>query len=274
MTPAPDEWLVAAVGALPGPPRVVRASRQSELLAVLGLRDPVPAEYRAVLATTWRALAEGVPRVYVAPDADALAAMPEPLVVTGAAALPATNHAGERLFLHDPPAPPAAPGDVPDGMVGLWPWVSLVLPGLPAAVAVPPSVLAAGLFARGVAGTTYAADPLPGPAPPGPPDDEGGGWVRLVPAGRRRLLHLDPAPGPAQRPGSPFPLETADETTLAILWAEVRDAANPVEAFTRALHARYGAGVRVFLEDAGLRVTFPPPAARARGVTVRFTART
>jgi len=278
VTPAPDEWLVAAVGSLPGPPRVVRASRQSELLAVLELRDPVPAEYRAVLATTWRALAEGVPRVYVAPDADALAAMPEPLIVTGAAARPTTNHAGERLFLHDPPAPPAAPGDVPDGMVGLWPWVSLVLPGLPAAVAVPPSVLAAGLFARGVAGTTYAADPVPGPAPPGPAPAEplgspGGGWVRLVPAGRRRLLHLDPAPGPALRPGAAFPLETADETTLALLWAEVRDAANPVESFTRALHARYGASVRVHLEDGGLRVTFPPPTSRVRGVTVRFTAR-
>jgi len=167
---------------------------------------------------------------------------------------------------------------VPDGMVGLWPWVSLVLPGLPAAVAVPPSVLAAGLFARGVAGTTYAADPVPGPAPPGPAPAEplgspGGGWVRLVPAGRRRLLHLDPAPGPALRPGAAFPLETADETTLALLWAEVRDAANPVESFTRALHARYGASVRVHLEDGGLRVTFPPPTSRVRGVTVRFTAR-
>jgi hypothetical protein len=205
VTPAPDEWLVAAVGSLPGPPRVVRASRQSELLAVFDLRDPVPAEYRAVLATTWRALAEGVPRVYVAPDVDALAAMPEPLVVTGAAARPTTNHAGERLFLHDPPAPPAAPGDVPDGMVGLWPWVSLVLPGLPAAVAVPPSVLAAGLFARGVAGTTYAADPVPGPAPARAPPaaPAAGGCASSPPGGGACCTSTRPRARPATRCGLP-----------------------------------------------------------------------
>jgi hypothetical protein len=126
------------------------------------------------------------------------------------------------------------------------------LPGLPAAVAVPPSVLAAGLFARGVAGTTYAADPVPGPAPPEPPrtTPAAGGCASSPPAGGACCTSTPPR-GPPGDPAAPFPLETADETTLALLWAEIRDAANPVEAFTRALHARYGSGVRVFLEDGG-----------------------
>jgi hypothetical protein len=151
-------------------------------------------------------------------------------------------------------------------MVGLWPWVSLVLPGLPGPVSVPPSALVAGLFARGGAASTYPADAVPAGSPP----PEGAGWVRLVPAGRRRLLHLDPAP---VRPGGAFSASdgAADATTLELLWAEARATSNPVETFTRALKSRYGAGVRVFLEDDGLRVLFPPPLDRVRGVTVRFT---
>ena len=65
---------------------------------------------------------------------------------------------------------------------------------------------------------------------------------------------------PSWRPGSPFPVEDVGETELELLWAEARATGNPLEAFTRGLHARYGAGVRVFLEDAGIRVVFPPPA--------------
>lgn len=264
-----EPYLVACVGPQPGAPRVVRAGKYPELLKVFGLMDPVPAEFRAAFATAWRALAEGVPRVYLAPDASSLALMPEPLVVTGATAVPEGEAAGPRLYLFDPPEPRAgvdAMPVVPEGMVGLWPWVSAVLPGTSGPVPLPPSALAAGLYATGALASTYAADPIAG----GPPPPEG--WVRLVPAGKRRLLHLDPAP---PRPGSPFPIEDAGETELMLLWAESRDAANPVESFTRALHGRYGAGVRVFLEDAGVRVSFPPPAAvRAqRGVTLRIGRR-
>lgn len=260
-----EELLVAAVGPLPGEPRVVRAARYPELLRALGLTDPVPAEFRHPLATAWRALAEGVPRVYVAADVAALRAFPEPLVVAGAAAPEAPElHAGPRIYLHDPPAPgsgrTATPDDVPPGAIAVGPWVSLVLPGLPGPVAVPPSVLVAGLYARGLAASTYPADALPGPPPPE-------GYVRLVPAGRRRLLHLDPAP---PRPGSAFPVEDATGDALDLLWGEARAASNPVETFTRLVKSRYGAGVRVFLEDEGLRVLMPPPAQHRTALTIRF----
>lgn len=256
-------FLVAAVGAMPGEPRIIRAARHAELLQVFGLTEPVPAEFRALFATTWRALAEGVARVYVAPDAASLSGMPEPLVITGATSVPHGEAAGPRLFLYDPPHPREPVGRVPDGMVGLWPWVSMVLPGLPGPALLPPSTLAAGLYATGLAASTYAADAVPGA--PAPPE----GWVRLVPGGRRRLLHLEPAP---PRPGSPFPVEHAGETELELLWAEASLAANPIESLTRALHSRYGQGVRVFLEDAGVRVVFPPPAAERaqRGLVLKL----
>ncbi len=268
-----DTYLVAAVGTLPGPPKVVRADKYSELLKVLGLRDPVPAEFRAPLLTAWRALAEGVPRIYVAPDVAALALMPEPLVVTGATSLPGPDdppQAGPRLYLFDPPdprgvggVPGGVPGSVPEGMVGIWPWVSMVVPGAPSPVLAPPSALVAGLYAMGASASTYPADPVPGMPPPE-------GWVRLMPAGKRRLLHLDPAP---PRPGSPFPVDDVGDTELTMLWAEAQANVNPVETFTRLLHSRYGAGVRVFLEDAAVRVVFPPPAVKRTALVLRMGQR-
>ena len=260
-----EDFLVAAVGRLPGEARVVRAGRYAELLKVFGLRDPVPTEFLIPFATAWRALAEGVERIYLAPNAEALALLPEPLVVAGAPAPASAPQAGPRLYLYDPPR--AIGGEalalIPEGMVGLWPWIQGVLPGVPSAVALPPSVLAAGLYARGAAFSTWAADPLPGAAPPA-------GWVRLVPVGKRRLLHLDPAP---PRPGTPFPVEDVTETELELLWAEARASSHPVEALTRALQSRYGAGVRVFLEDAGIRVLLPPPAPRSGGLILRMGRR-
>jgi hypothetical protein len=185
---------VGIVGALPGPPRRIRVGRYADLLRTLGLVDPVPASFRFVCAAAWRALAEGVERVDVASSVEALLDVDEALVVCGVAAPPQSPQKAERLWLFDAPEPPAPAGTVPPGMTGLWPWVRLVLPGLPAPVALPPSVLAAGLFATGRVASTYAAEPVPSVVTPSGPD-----WVRLTPMGRRRVLGLDPPPA---RPGA------------------------------------------------------------------------
>lgn len=255
--------LVAAVGPQPGAPRVVRAGKYSELLKAFGLVDPVPEAFRVPFAVAWRALAEGVERVYVAPDAASLAELNEPMVVAGCSEVPKAEHAGPRIWLYDPPAAGTEPGAVPAGMVGLWPWVRGVLPGLSGAVPLPPSVYAAGLCARGADVSTWAADPVAGPAPEA-------GWVRLIPGGKRRLLHLDPAP---PRPGTAFPAEEATESELAMLWAEAGRSENPVAAFTRSVQSRYGAGVRVVLEDAALRVLFPAPRPHPGGLILRIGRR-
>jgi hypothetical protein len=258
---------VGIVGALPGPPRRIRVGRYADLLRTLGLVDPVPASFRFVCAAAWRALAEGVERVDVASSVEALQDVDEALVVCGVAAPPQSPQKAERLWLFDAPEPPAPAGTVPPGMTGVWPWVRLVLPGLPAPVALPPSVLAAGLFATGRVASTYAAEPVPSVVTPSGPD-----WVRLTPMGRRRVLGLDPPPA---RPGAvpQFGPGAASDPQLEAVeaaWADARDTANPVATLTRLLHARFGAGVRVRLEDQGVRVSWPTPASTYGGLVLRM----
>lgn len=258
---------VGIVGALPGPPRRIRVGRYGDLLRTLGLVDPVPAPFRFVCAAAWRALAEGVERVDVASSVDALQEVEEALVVCGVTAPPQAPHGAERLWLFDAPEPPDPPGTVPPGMTGLWPWVRLVLPGLPAPVAMPPSVLAAGLFATGRVASTYAAEPVPSSHTP-----TGPGWVRLTPMGRRRVLGLDPAPA---RPGAvpQFGPGAASDPQLEAVeaaWADARETANPVATLARLLHARFGAGVRVHLEDQGVRVSWPTPTSTYGGLVLRM----
>jgi hypothetical protein len=258
---------VGIVGTLPGPPRRVRVGRYADLLRTLGLVDPVPAPYRFACAAAWRALAEGVERVEVASSVDALQDVDEALVVCGVAAPPLEPHGAERLWLFDVAEPPDPPGTVPAGMVGLWPWVRVVLPGLPGPVAVPPSVLAAGLFATGRVSSTYAAEPVPSVLTPSGP-----GWVRLTPMGRRRVLGLDPPPA---RPGAlpQFGPGAASDPQLQAVeaaWAEARDTTNPVATLTRLLQSRYGAGVRVQLQDQGVRVSWPTPTSTYGGLVLRM----
>ncbi len=259
--------LVGIVGALPGPPRRIRVGRYADLLRTLGLVDPVPAPFRFVCAAAWRALAEGVDRVEVASNVEALQEVDEALVVCGVSVPPQSPQDAERLWLFDPPEPPESPSAVPPGMIGLWPWVRLVLPGLPAPVSMPPSVLAAGLIATGRVSSSYAAEPVPSAHTPSGPD-----WVRLTPMGRRRVLGLDPPPS---RPGAlshAGPGTASDPQLDAVerAWAEARDTPNPVATLTRCLQSRFGAGVRVHLEDQGVRVSWPTSTSTYGGLVLRM----